>query len=220
MEIKRHWLGQEWYLPGAAGNEINKVCRTVMTAMHYVVWRPADESRSCAPVWQAHIVLLCAVLSVLGSRIVGVDGLGPSQRKFSFRPPNIPLLCVFWAAREILMRPSICYSYGGSAGVSCDVLTMYWSIDERAGRQASVQASDARGRAEDDSRRLTSMRHWLCCCIALTCAVCHVQHSRLFRLARVRSSLFMRRRCLLGVLDGTPEVPMQKSLSPRSPQLQ
>lgn len=25
MEIKRHWLGQEWYLPGAAGNEINKV---------------------------------------------------------------------------------------------------------------------------------------------------------------------------------------------------
>jgi AMP deaminase len=25
MEIKRHWLGQEWYLPGAAGNDINKV---------------------------------------------------------------------------------------------------------------------------------------------------------------------------------------------------
>ncbi|KAG8958091.1 AMP deaminase [Tulasnella sp. 419] len=24
MEIKRHWLGQKWYLPGAAGNEINK----------------------------------------------------------------------------------------------------------------------------------------------------------------------------------------------------
>ncbi|KAI0917417.1 hypothetical protein AcW1_007385 [Taiwanofungus camphoratus] len=26
MEIKRHWLGQHWYLPGAAGNDINKVC--------------------------------------------------------------------------------------------------------------------------------------------------------------------------------------------------
>ena len=26
MEVKRHWLGQHWYLPGAAGNEINKVC--------------------------------------------------------------------------------------------------------------------------------------------------------------------------------------------------
>lgn len=26
MEIKRHWLGQKWYLPGAAGNDINKVC--------------------------------------------------------------------------------------------------------------------------------------------------------------------------------------------------
>lgn len=25
MEIKRHWLGTNWYLPGAAGNEINKV---------------------------------------------------------------------------------------------------------------------------------------------------------------------------------------------------
>ena len=25
MEVKRHWLGQKWYLPGAAGNDINKV---------------------------------------------------------------------------------------------------------------------------------------------------------------------------------------------------
>lgn len=25
MEVKRHWLGQEWYLPGAAGNDIHKV---------------------------------------------------------------------------------------------------------------------------------------------------------------------------------------------------
>jgi len=25
MEMKRHWLGQRWYLPGNAGNEINKV---------------------------------------------------------------------------------------------------------------------------------------------------------------------------------------------------
>jgi AMP deaminase len=25
MELKRHWLGQEWYLPGAGGNDINKV---------------------------------------------------------------------------------------------------------------------------------------------------------------------------------------------------
>jgi hypothetical protein len=25
MEIKRHWLGQHWYLPGDAGNEINRV---------------------------------------------------------------------------------------------------------------------------------------------------------------------------------------------------
>lgn len=27
MEIKRHWLGHEWYLPGAAGNDINRVRR-------------------------------------------------------------------------------------------------------------------------------------------------------------------------------------------------
>ena len=25
MEIKRHWLGQQWYLPGAEGNDIDKV---------------------------------------------------------------------------------------------------------------------------------------------------------------------------------------------------
>jgi AMP deaminase len=25
MEVKRHWIGQKWYLPGAAGNDINKV---------------------------------------------------------------------------------------------------------------------------------------------------------------------------------------------------
>jgi len=25
MEVKRHWLGHHWYLPGDAGNEINKV---------------------------------------------------------------------------------------------------------------------------------------------------------------------------------------------------
>ncbi|QRV92490.1 AMP deaminase [Ceratobasidium sp. AG-Ba] len=24
MEVKRHWIGQKWYLPGAAGNDINK----------------------------------------------------------------------------------------------------------------------------------------------------------------------------------------------------
>ncbi|CCO29132.1 AMP deaminase [Rhizoctonia solani AG-1 IB] len=25
MEVKRHWIGKKWYLPGAAGNDINKV---------------------------------------------------------------------------------------------------------------------------------------------------------------------------------------------------
>lgn len=25
MEVKRHWLGQKWYLPGSAGNDINRV---------------------------------------------------------------------------------------------------------------------------------------------------------------------------------------------------
>jgi AMP deaminase len=24
MELKRHWLGQHWYLPGASGNDIHK----------------------------------------------------------------------------------------------------------------------------------------------------------------------------------------------------
>lgn len=25
MQVKRHWLGNQWYLPGAAGNDIHKV---------------------------------------------------------------------------------------------------------------------------------------------------------------------------------------------------
>jgi AMP deaminase len=25
MEIKRHWIGEHWYLPGAEGNDIDKV---------------------------------------------------------------------------------------------------------------------------------------------------------------------------------------------------
>lgn len=29
MELKRRWLGDLWYLPGAAGNDINKVCGKV-----------------------------------------------------------------------------------------------------------------------------------------------------------------------------------------------
>ncbi|KAI6044767.1 hypothetical protein EDC04DRAFT_260438 [Pisolithus marmoratus] len=36
MEVKRHWLGQEWYLPGAAGNDIHKtnVPNTHLTYRH------------------------------------------------------------------------------------------------------------------------------------------------------------------------------------------
>jgi len=30
MEVKTHWLGQEWYLTGAAGNDINKVSQTTL----------------------------------------------------------------------------------------------------------------------------------------------------------------------------------------------
>jgi AMP deaminase len=28
MQIKRHWLGHHWYLPGAYGNDINKASTT------------------------------------------------------------------------------------------------------------------------------------------------------------------------------------------------
>ncbi len=33
MEVKRHWLGHEWYLPGAVGNDINKVCPHLLGAV-------------------------------------------------------------------------------------------------------------------------------------------------------------------------------------------
>jgi AMP deaminase len=38
MEVKRHWLGNQWYLPGAAGNDIHKVsCKlyyTIICCVH------------------------------------------------------------------------------------------------------------------------------------------------------------------------------------------
>ncbi|KAG6835953.1 hypothetical protein H0H93_012915 [Arthromyces matolae] len=37
MEIKRHWIGHQWYLPGSAGNDINKACH----GHSYVVLNPA-----------------------------------------------------------------------------------------------------------------------------------------------------------------------------------
>jgi hypothetical protein len=37
MEIKRHWLGQEWYIPGAAGNDINKVRAPDVSGAYFVV---------------------------------------------------------------------------------------------------------------------------------------------------------------------------------------
>ena len=37
MEIKRHWLGQKWYLPGAAGNDINKVCSSLFRNFLFVL---------------------------------------------------------------------------------------------------------------------------------------------------------------------------------------
>jgi hypothetical protein len=30
MQVKRHWLGNQWYLPGAAGNDIHKACRPIL----------------------------------------------------------------------------------------------------------------------------------------------------------------------------------------------
>lgn len=32
MEVKRHWLGQKWYLPGAVGNEIDKASPVTLCA--------------------------------------------------------------------------------------------------------------------------------------------------------------------------------------------
>ena len=47
MEVKRHWLGQKWYMPGAAGNDIHKVtlgaiffCTAALWLIsYYFVWR-------------------------------------------------------------------------------------------------------------------------------------------------------------------------------------
>jgi len=45
MEVKRHWLGHEWYLPGAAGNDINKVCvlGAICPSLRLIILSDADE---------------------------------------------------------------------------------------------------------------------------------------------------------------------------------
>ena len=35
MEVKRHWLGQEWYLAGAAGNDIHKANDEIFSVVFY-----------------------------------------------------------------------------------------------------------------------------------------------------------------------------------------
>lgn len=32
MELKRHWIGQQWFLPGVAGNDIARVSRSLFTS--------------------------------------------------------------------------------------------------------------------------------------------------------------------------------------------
>lgn len=34
MQVKKHWLGKKWYLPGVAGNDIDKVCPTLCYLKH------------------------------------------------------------------------------------------------------------------------------------------------------------------------------------------
>ena len=50
MEVKRHWLGQKWYLPGAAGNDINKAsCFTLSSNPRASLKEEIDQ---CAK-WEA-----------------------------------------------------------------------------------------------------------------------------------------------------------------------
>jgi hypothetical protein len=35
MQVKRHWLGNQWYLPGAAGNDIHKARRIIHFSPKY-----------------------------------------------------------------------------------------------------------------------------------------------------------------------------------------
>lgn len=50
MEVKRHWLGQKWYLPGAAGNDINKARFWVYSSP-----RPAEGSIDKCAKWKAQV---------------------------------------------------------------------------------------------------------------------------------------------------------------------
>ena len=34
MQVKKHWIGQKWYLPGSAGNDIHKVSGAGYASSH------------------------------------------------------------------------------------------------------------------------------------------------------------------------------------------
>lgn len=42
MQVKKHWIGHHWYLPGAAGNDIHKVSRIRGCEV-----QPADKADQC-----------------------------------------------------------------------------------------------------------------------------------------------------------------------------
>jgi hypothetical protein len=50
MEVKRHWLGQKWYLPGAAGNDINKVSFGIRSGL-----LPIERSTDKCAKWEAKV---------------------------------------------------------------------------------------------------------------------------------------------------------------------
>ena len=50
MEVKRHWLGQRWYLPGAAGNDINKASHLSTAEPNlYINWFGFDIRQTNVP---------------------------------------------------------------------------------------------------------------------------------------------------------------------------
>ena len=43
MEVKRHWIGDHWYLPGAAGNDIHRVRDLFQRDRRIVLTLTVDE---------------------------------------------------------------------------------------------------------------------------------------------------------------------------------
>ncbi|KAA1469716.1 AMP deaminase [Dentipellis sp. KUC8613] len=99
MEVKRHWLGQHWYLPGAAGNDINKVR-----------FRPYMRLPVSLHCYSSFALITCCHYFLFRSPSVAPSSFVQRHRSLPVRPPLLSrsrISCPRYAPRMLIL--TVCW---------------------------------------------------------------------------------------------------------------